>query len=308
MNITYIANHTPHGNEEEGAIAHALEELGHKVNKVEERVASVSVSGISGDVILFHHFRDTAAIQKMPPIPKVFWCFDLIDFEKEPILLPRFQERKVWARRMLELCDIGFFTDGEWVAKDQTGKAVWLTQGFDSRQQLGVKSEGPKLLFTGTNKHGKTRESFVEEMSSTYGNDFSHIHYGTHGRVLANLYASATIVLAPDGPISDYYWSNRVYLTLGYGGFLLHPVCSGLLFQYTGDRELVYYENRNELHELIRYFLSDSKQAKLRKEAIAHNGRERTLTHHTYHNRVAHLIKIIEDRLRIPNGKRYPRS
>jgi hypothetical protein len=71
----------------------------------------------------------------MPPIPKVFWCFDLIDFEKEPILLPRFQERKVWAKRMLELCDIGFFTDGEWVAKDDTGKAVWLTQGFDSRQE-----------------------------------------------------------------------------------------------------------------------------------------------------------------------------
>lgn len=304
MRILYVAKHDQvRSNDDEGAITDALTKLGHDVQRVREKYGSTAHK-VDADFCLFHHWNDFAALKRVK-CPKVFWCFDLID-ARDPTLVTRSKTRIAWIREATSLVSLGFCTDGDWVAGDNTRKLHQLMQGADQRyvgkfkvnDEIDVSSNRKSgvarmpLLFTGIAKGGTKRQSFVDEMLLRYGCMFSHYSGGKHGHILAELIASASIVLAPDAPITDHYWSNRVYLTLGYGGFLLHPYCNGL-WQHYDDTELAYYRSRAELHELITYFLERPDVATRRSAA----GLARTIRDHTYVNRCAELCKIVESRL-----------
>lgn len=291
MKIAYIARHNNGGNDEEGAVAFALEQLGHTV----VRIGETAQGGDPGcDFALFHHIRDVEAVKKWR-LPKAFWCFDLIDADDRAVA-GRSRTRIEWADRMTAACDIGFMTDGDWVAK-RPGKLHWLPQAADERE-IGVGTasrEVVPILMTGTSNDGTKRRSFVEEMKATYGSMFTQVERGVHGKALKNLIASAQIVVAPDGPITDRYWSNRVYLTLGCGGFLLHPYCAKLYEHYDDRRHLVYYRSRAELRELIREFLSSGAN----RARTSHNGMVHTREVHTYRHRCAQLVETVRRGLKI---------
>lgn len=295
MRILYVAKHDQkRSNDDEGAVADALAKLGHDVQRVRE-VAGHTAYKIDADFCLFHHWSDFVSMRKIR-CPKVFWCFDLIDCP-DPTLAKRCQERRDWIREATSLVDLGFCTDGDWVSGDNTRKLHWLTQGADQRflgravSQRTIQPEST-LLFTGIMRGGQQRQSFVSEMIARYGGRFNQYSGGKHGVELSGLIAGAKIVLAPDGPVTNRYWSNRVYLTLGYGGFLLHPFCNGLR-QHYDDTELAYYRSRPELHELIEYFLGRQDVA----SRLAAAGLARTVRDHTYVNRCAELVRIVKERL-----------
>src|SRR5258705_108551 len=130
MRILYVAKHDAKGNCDEEAISHALEQLGHIVIKLHERDGSSTFNHVA-DFMLCHHWRNLDELRRIK-IPKVFWCFDLID-SKDPTIAKRDLERINWITQMTNACDLGFMTDGDWVGKDKTGKLLWLMQGADER-------------------------------------------------------------------------------------------------------------------------------------------------------------------------------
>lgn len=295
MRVLYVAKHDQkHSNDDEGAITDALTKLGHDVQCVREKLGS-SAYKVDADLCLFHHWTDFVSLERIK-CPKVFWCFDLIQYQ-DPTIAYRCSIRMAWIRKATSIADLGFCTDGDWVERDNTKKLYWLMQGADQRfigrlSSFKTLQPNSELLFTGVARGGQQRQSFVNEMVRIYGGRFNQYSGGKHGTELAGLIAGAKIVLAPDGPVTNHYWSNRVYLTLGYGGFLLHPYCSGLWKHYD-DTELAYYRSRAELHELIIYFL-DRQDVALKRAAA---GLARTIKDHTYVNRCAELMQIVKERL-----------
>lgn len=326
MKIMFVARHGPRDNADEDAIAHALRALGHEVECRDERDNPPRVVDVlrSGPAFLLTNKWDDLATLSLLPCPKVFWFFDLIksdDWE----LTARSAERERWVREMTEACQLGFLTDGDWVAADTTGKLNWLMQGADERVigPWGVKTTNETMypgetrkpspetwgrnwtgdiLFTGSTIHGGVRQSFVEEMAATYGDRFLAFGHKArdrvHGRRLAELIAAAKVVVAPDGPVTHQYWSNRAYLTMGFGGLLLHPWCEGLKRQgYEQGRHLFYYRDRPHLHALLRDLLEDD--GGVGRRLVATTGFKFTRDQHTYRHRCADLVRTVKAKLRL---------
>lgn len=294
MKILYVANHNQaNSNDDEGAITHAFQILGHQVERVREvngRNACRIQEGC--DFLLFHKWSDWDTLQAIT-IPRVFWYFDLVT-QPEVAFRGRNQTRQAWMHQALKLVHTGFCTDGEWVSL-YPDKLRWLPQGCDERiagQQFPT-LEVDGILFTGTKRGGQVRSGFVDEMQARYGARFRHVESQLHGKDLAQLIQSYKIVVAPDGPIMEHYWSNRIYLTLGFGGFLLHPWNTFLAERhYTDGGDICFYRNRPHLHALIEFYRTNEAA----RNRIARSGMETTLKCHTYRRRCEQLITTLKER------------
>lgn len=303
MKILFVAKHNSGDNQDEDAVTHALQKLGHEVVCVHEKARhrpGIEFDNISADLCLFFKWEEFGHIARISKrMPCVFWYFDMVDSD-DLTLKPRCQFRMNWMRNVIPHCTVAFCTDGDWVNRDESGKLVHLMQGADERF-IGMGSPcelATPILFTGMINHGQSRANHIAELFVRYGNKFSVLGADgqrgrVHGRQLANTLASAKIVVAPDGPNTDNYWSNRVYLTLGFGGFLLHPYCEKLTHHYTPDKELIYYRSRSHLNELIDQYIDDVNfRYKLQRA-----GFDKTVSHHTYRHRCEELIRIVKERI-----------
>lgn len=315
MKIIFIAKHGSGDNDDEGAVAHALRELGHDVTLVHELkrhrdpVQRHDLSRGTFDLCLFFKWENVGEIGDLSRrVPCVLWYFDLVANDTDPTLAARMRGRREWFKAVMPYCRAGFVTDGDWADRwnteaDRKASVVttprlhWLTQGMDERVAgLGVGiGPGPDILFTGMVHHGRKRADHVARLRERYGDRFhvlgdSGPRHRLHGRKLADLFATAGVVVAPDGPVTDRYWSNRVYLTCGLGGFLLHPRCEGLTRQYEPGTELEYYADRRHLEDMINFYLDRSEARTLMKLA----GLKATLERNLYRHRVAELIKVAE--------------
>ncbi len=211
---------------------------------------------------------------------------------------------------MLDVVDLGFMTHGDQVAKDKTGKLRWLMQGADERV-MGPGTPHPPskysptwtgdILFTGSVIHGGRRISFVEEMQARYGDRFlafgHHPKERIHGRPLADLLATAKIVVAPDGPITDAYMSNRIYQALGFGAFLMHPYCGIAASHYRNTEHLFFYRDRPHLYALMDDLLQPEWDVQRRRIGMA--GFKHTEARHTYRHRCAELVESVRTTLNL---------
>lgn len=290
MRILYVARHNQaNSTDDEGAIAHALRELGHEIECVQERF-NIDVTSRC-DFCLFHHWHDTSAMStlRLLGVPLVFWNFDLVEWP-DPTLEARNAARRKWMQEVTKLVDVGFCTDGDWVAKDTTGKLHWLPQGADERilgQHINPKTID--VLFTGISYGGgKDREEFVHEIKQQY--KVMHVMKGTYRESLREYVGRSRIVIAPDSPVTDRYWSNRVWNACGFGAFMIHPRCTNLSSMYEDGKEIVYYDSREHMHQLIKWWLEDDKSRGI----IAKAALERTKTDHTYRHRCQRMLEIVE--------------
>jgi hypothetical protein len=299
--ILYIANHGRQDNDDEGSIAHALESLGHTVVCVSEHdgecARTAHNQGI--DFVLFHKWSDveTLAVTK---VPKVFWYFDLVRYDSDPTLFTRCSGRIRWMGSVVPHIDLGFCTDGDWTADDKANKLVLLRQGTDIRiaGRRGSSYHTHPILFTGISKGGGIeRVDFAEEMNHVYNENFHHFQNGLYREALADEVARAKIVVAPDSPVTDRYWSNRVYVMLGFGAFLLHPYCAELAKEYSDGKEIVFYHSRGDLHSKIEHYIDDKHRKE--RDNIARRGLEKTLVQHTYTKRCESMLSTIRGRLGI---------
>lgn len=287
IKIIFIARHGQPNADDEGAIAHALQQLGHEVVCVQEADGENAIREVAGDLWLWFKWQAPQLIRRIAA-PKAAFYFDLVNYP-DPTLAHRCWSRRRWMERTLPLADKIFATDGDFVDQDTTGKLVWLPQGADERV-VGFGRRAEKeilLLFTGISKGGgDKRESFVREMEGMYGDNFRHVEHGVYGRNLADLIAQTAIVVAPDGPVSNAYFSNRAVVSLGFGAFLLHPYSARLAEMYKNGEEIVFYWDRADLHAKINYYAFRPEERQL----IAAAGLTRTKSEHLYRHRLAKML------------------
>lgn len=309
MKIVYVAKHDSGGNDDEGAITHALTVLGHRVEVLRE-VRGHNAHRLDGDFLLFHKWDRAADFLPRLKIPKVFWYFDMVGDGGDPTLAKRSAARVAWMQRVLPLVELGFCTDGDWVryAEQWYGvKLRQLTQGFDERMLphaiVGEGDEGRvnDVLFVGGRGGGRVRESFVQELEARYGQRFKHVPHGCYGPDLAKLIRASKVVVAPDGPTGEWYCSNRVYNMLGFGAFLVHPERRILEQQYDDRQdweEILLYEDRREMFDMIDLYLKCLEE----RRRISRAGHERTVAEHTYKHRCAELVATVQKKLGVLNA------
>ncbi|MHA1302912.1 MAG: glycosyltransferase family protein, partial [Candidatus Heimdallarchaeaceae archaeon] len=138
------------------------------------------------------------------------------------------------------------------------------------------------------------RDRVMKFLKDTYGDKFAWRGQNNEvrGMELNKLLASAKIVIG-DSVYFQKYWSNRVYETIGRGGFLIHPKVAHLEREFEYYKHFVPYDpgNLEQLKEIIDYYLSHDKE----REKIRLAGYEYCLGHYTYRARVKQLIKTLKN-------------
>ena len=144
------------------------------------------------------------------------------------------------------------------------------------------------------------RDKLITWLRQTYGSRFTkygHPQETVRNEELNELYGNSKIVVGdsvclPYGQFTHtHYWSDRVYETIGRGGFLIHPYIKGLEEEFTDGETIVFYEYGNfvQLKQKIDYYLEHDEE----RERIRRAGHELVKNHCTYRDRLAKVLEII---------------
>lgn len=113
---------------------------------------------------------------------------------------------------------------------------------------------------------------------------------------LNDLYASVNVIVGDSLCVNfnrEYYWSDRVYETIGRGGFLIMPKIKGLEEEFTDGETIVFFEFNDwaGLRDKIDYYLANP----VERERIRKAGQEFVRKNATYTNRLAQALEIIAE-------------
>lgn len=143
------------------------------------------------------------------------------------------------------------------------------------------------------------RRQLVDWLADTYGTRFTRIAgdcpSGTvRGGALNHLYQTSKVVVGDSlcpGFTYRGYWSDRVYETLGRGGFLIHPRVPGMDEVFDDGEHLVFYEYGDfyALQKAIDHCLI----ADQGREAIRQQGQRYVAAKHTYRQRWQTILDTV---------------
>ena len=144
------------------------------------------------------------------------------------------------------------------------------------------------------------RPQLIDRLADTYRDQFTHIGgdgIGTiRGEQLNAVYQNAKVAVGDSLCLNfdyPYYWSDRVYETLGRGGFIIHPYIKGMEEHFTDTKHLVFYKfgDFEELRHKINFYLEHDNL----RERIRAQGQRHVKNHHTYRQRWEHIIKTVKE-------------
>ena len=279
-------------------IKFSLEKMGHKVVFINDENFDTKdvikrgnecdlfffrTGGIVADSMLNFQLSLTTlqAILNNIKCKKVFWFDDKVWGLNEGLM-----------SEIIPLVDYGFLNDDTWIRRHKYPNVFPLHSGFSERYNyLGnyQKEYDVDIALIG-NIYG-ARRVLVEKLKNIFGDKFK-IYNDVFGRNFYNLCESAKIIVSPNFPFDDFYWSDRPYSVLGARGFLLHPRLEGLKTHLQDGKHFVSYGSFEELVERIKFWL-DPKHSEER-SSVAQNGRNCVLQKHTYSNRLKELLEIIQ--------------
>lgn len=189
----------------------------------------------------------------------------------------------------------------DWFNSETDVKGHYLPAGvYDKECTYRSVAKKHDVIFVGSKKYHpewEYRPELLGWLSRTYGDRFEHygnggIKQSVRGDELNKLYASTKVVIGDTLCIGfkyPDYWSDRVYETLGRGGFLIHPYIPGMEREFTDKEHLVFYEYGNfaQLKELIDYYLENDEE----REAIRQAGHKLVKEKYTYKHRWQTILK-----------------
>lgn len=275
MKILYIARFNNLWNQEQ--IAQSFEYLGHKVVRVEDTTPIPEIIGDiereMPDLVLWAKLSvrgdPTPIFKRLKElsIPSSSWTFDLYFGYYREEDIPHYNFLKA---------DYVFTTDGgndnNWKEKCINHKTV--RQGIFHKEAFMEESKKDvDILFVGReNPYYSYRQKMLKAVSEKY--DLMWIgRYNTNeirGIKLNSLYGRSKIVIG-DSVYSPHYWSNRLYETIGRGGFTIFPNIEGIEQEFENGKHFILYENGNidDLLEKIEYYLKhDEEREKIRKQGF----------------------------------------
>jgi hypothetical protein len=279
-----------------------LESMGHTVYRLQETVANSSKIlkvASNSDLFVWVHthgwgtpgrldMRNVLRELKSMGIPTMTYHLDLWfglkrqdDLDKDPIykhIEHFFTVDKQMADWFNEKTDV----NGHYLPA-----AVFSKESYYTPTKLEH-----EVIFVGSKEYHpewQYRPQLINWLSDTYD---SFELYGRDGKgavrgdSLNKLYASTKVVvgdtLCPDFKYK-YYWSDRIYETIGRGGFIIHPYIKGLEEEFEDKKNVVFYEygNFDQLKKLIDYYLIHADE----RETIRKAGFELVNSKYTYKNR-----------------------
>lgn len=198
-----------------------------------------------------------------------------------------------------------FTTDkqmAEWFNTHTEVKGHFLPSGVYHRETFMLEPEkNIDVCFVGNKGYHPEwpyRPRLINWLRENYGADWYSTEADSkgvkRGMALNQLYADTKVVVGDTlCPNFDYpyYWSDRVWETLGRGGFLVHPRIKGLE-DYVKDGEhlvLYNYGDFGQLKTLIDYYL----QTPHERERIRKAGHELVKNNHTYKHRWSTILDEI---------------
>lgn len=283
MRVGYLSCFSPHHTEV--SIADALEahfdveryhfrqfDVGKFLSRKFDLVLTAVPANLPPD--FWRRVKDTGAVL-------VAWYFDWIRaWNREAMYLPK-----------LECFDLVLSTDGsdsKWY-EERGIKRRYLPQACDTSVFRPLEPDSRyacDVAFVG-HAYGK-RATLMNALKRRF--DFRQFGQSSeaYGPIHAAICNSAKIMVA-DSYVNDCpgYWSNRVYLEVGSGGFVLHPRTPGLDRQFVDGRHLVTYED--DLIDKIEYYLRHDDE----RRAIADAGWRHVHANHSYEIRVGEMCELV---------------
>ena len=190
----------------------------------------------------------------------------------------------------------------DWFNENTNVKGHYLPAGVYGEECYEAESEGKKydVIFVGSKGYHHEwpwRPQLIDWLKSTYGERFTHIGGDgelptTRGEALNQLYADTKVVVGDSlvlGFDYPYYWSDRVYETIGRGGFLLMPYIKGLEDEFNLETELPTFrfgDFDNLKHTIDFYLKEDVFRETVRKKAF-----NKVVNNYTYKHRWAAIFK-----------------
>lgn len=284
--------------------AKSLESLGHEVTRLQEGEASAYIvdKNCKGkDLFIWVHthgwqtkgMKKVLADLKKAGIPSLTYHLDLwkgLEREKD------MKKDDVWGIEH-------FFTVdklmADWLNENTETKGHYVRAGvFDKECTYEPKPFENDIIFVGSKGYHKEwayRPQLIEWLQKTYGERFKL--YGgdglgvVRGTALNELYANTKIVIGDSLCINfDYpwYWSDRVYETLGRGGFMIHPQIKGMEEEFKDGEHLIFYKfgDFEGLRQRIDYYLTHDEE----REKIRIQGHEYVKNNFTYRHRWQQIL------------------
>lgn len=286
-----------------------LESMGHNVIRLQETdITSEDIfkNAINSDLFVWVHthgwntpgiitMQEVLLKLKKHNIPSMTYHLDL--------WLGLSRQRDLRRKPVYQHIDHFFTVDrkmAEWFNARTNVKGHYVPAGvYDKECVYTPTTPKEDVIFVGSKTYHPEwpyRPKLINFLSKTYGTRFNL--YGREGRGIVrgqdlnNLYASTKVVvgdtLCPNFNYPDY-WSDRIYETIGRGGFLIHPYINGLEKEFEDKKHVVFYEynNLNQLQELINYYLEHDTE----REEIRRSGHELVKNNYTYKNRWEAILK-----------------
>lgn len=289
--------------------ANTLDSMGHKVIRMQESEAKsedILKQAVDADLFIWIHTHGwrTPGKYEMDKVLRTLADYKIPTMTYHLDLWFGLQRQKDLGTQPVYKHIGHFFTVdrkmADWFNQKTKVKGHYLPAGvFDKECIYKTVDKTHDIVFVGSkiyHSEWKYRPKLIDWLGTTYAGKFEQ--YGSGGKPgvrglkLNKLYWSTKIVVG-DTLCIDFkypdYWSDRVYETLGRGGFLIHPYVSGMEREFEDKKHLVFYEygNFKQLKELIDYYLEHEEE----REAIRKAGHELVKEKYTYKNRWEYILK-----------------
>lgn len=193
-------------------------------------------------------------------------------------------------------------------------KSEYLPLAFEPRMAPPEGERDLDISFVGgvgKQSHWRAGTDVLEFIAKEFGDRFHWYGYGltnldsgsplrkcfrgeAWGNKMYEVYGRSKIVINRHGEVAAGFANNlRMFEATGCGSLLLTESARNLSKLFP-DNSVVGYGSDLSLPEVLNFYLSDD-QARKR---IAENGRDWTLNHHTYSDRMKIVANVLENRLR----------
>ena len=168
----------------------------------------------------------------------------------------------------------------------------WLPHACDMRTYHPVKCEVKRDVGFIGHVYTGFRKNLLNNLSRSYNFE----HFGNREECWGPKYSevcNSVKIMVGDNCRNDIpgYWSDRLYLSLGSGAFLMYPRVPGIENYFIDGEHLVLWDNETDLHNKIDKYLGLPEERKF----IASQGAEEVAKNHNWAVRVGEFEQILAD-------------